>query len=178
MNPSSQAGVLSLDAARRAKHALLFLGATMSGGQGQSLSRLGSPVAPLRYFQRPDIDIGVVRGAGPPSREVVAWVKRRQVACMIGRLWEREPFAELTVDTYFADGAGAGNLDNLHLWTSDSGDRFWLAGRLNDPLLLKLTRDGPVPTLSRPFRDEDGLARGKTNADRLLSALLWPSPAR
>jgi hypothetical protein len=178
MNTSSQAGVLSLDEARRAKHALLFLGATMSGGQGQSLSRFGSPVAPLRYFRRPDIDIGIVRGAGPPSREVVGWVKRRQVACMIGRLWEREPFAELTVDTYFADGAGAGNLDNLHLWTSDGGDRFWLAGRFNDPLLLKLTRDGPVPTLSRPFRDEDELACGKTQADQLLSALLWQSPAQ
>jgi hypothetical protein len=177
MNLSSQAGVLSLDAARRAKHALLFLGATMSGGHGQSLSRFGSPVAPLRYFRRPDIDIGIVRGAGPPSREVVAWVKRRQVACMIGRIWEREPFAELTVDTYFADGAGAGNLDNLHLWTLDCTS-FWLVGRIGDPLLLRLTRDGPVPTLSRPFRDEDELARGKTNADRLLSALLWLSPAR
>jgi hypothetical protein len=176
MNLSSQAGVLSLDAARRAKHALLFLGATMSGGQGQSLSRFSSPVAPLRYFQRPDIDIGIVRGIDPPCREVVAWVKRRQVACMIGRLWEREPFAELTVDTYFADGAGGGALHGLHLWTADH-ERWWLVGRLSDPLLLALTRDGPVPSLSRPFRDEDELVRGKTNADELLSALLWSPPA-
>jgi hypothetical protein len=177
MNPSSQPTVLSLDEARRARHAALILGATMSGGQGQSLSRLGSPVAQLRYFQRPDIDIGIVRGAAPSSREVVAWVRRRQVTCMIGKLWEREPFIELTIDTYFAYGAGAGALDNLHLWTLDCIG-FWLVGRIGDPLLLRLTKDGPIPTLTRPFKDEDELARGKTNADELLSALLWPSPAR
>ncbi|HEX8125181.1 MAG TPA: hypothetical protein VF548_06330 [Allosphingosinicella sp.] len=95
---------------------------------------------------------------------------------MIGRLWEREPFAELTVDTYFADGAGGGALHGLHLWTADH-ERWWLVGRLSDPLLLALTRDGPVPSLSRPFRDEDELVRGKTKADELLSALLWSPPA-
>jgi hypothetical protein len=176
MNPSPQPIVLSLDEARRARHAALLLGATMSGGQGQSLSHLGSPVAQLRYFRRPDIDIGIVRGDAPPSGEVVAWVRRRQVACMIGKLWEREPFIELAVDTYFADGAGAGVLGNLHLWTLDC-IAFWLVGRIGDPLLLKLTKDGPVPTLTRPFKDEDELIRGKTNADELLSALLWSSRA-
>lgn len=174
MNSSPRSGVLSLDEARRAKHAALFLAATMSGGQGQSLNRLGCPVAHLRYFKRPDVDIGIVRGAGPPSRHIVNWVRRRQVTCMVGRLWEREPFAELSVDTYLEE-RGVAVLENYNLWTRDCF-RYWLVGRIGDPLLLELTRDGPVPTLTRPFRNEDELNRGKTTADELLSALLWAAP--
>ena len=174
MNLSSQTSVLSLDEARRAKYAALFLAATMTGGQGQSLNRLGGPVAHLRYFKRPDVDIGIVRGAGPPSRHIVTWVRRRQVTCMVGRLWEREPFAELSVDTYLED-RGVAVLQDYHLWTSDC-TRFWLVGRFDDALLLQLTKAGPVPTLTRPFRDEDELNRGRTTADQLLSALLWTSP--
>jgi hypothetical protein len=173
MTASLKAEVLSLDEARRARHAILFLAATMSGGDGQSLSRLGCPIPQLRYFRHPDVDIGIIRGAGPPCREVAAWARRRQVSCMVGRLWDRRPFAELIVEIYLADGSGSDPFGDLHLWTADH-DRWWLVGRLEDPLLFALTRDGPIPTLTRPYRDEDDFVQGKTNADKLLSALLWP----
>jgi hypothetical protein len=162
----------------------LFLAATMSGGEGQSLHPLGCPVAYLRYFRRPDVDIAIVRGAGPPSREIVGWVRRRQTTCLLGHLWDREPYADLAIDVYLSDagtGPGAGRgvavLDDRHLYTINCR-KFWLVGRYDEPLLLALTRDGPVPTLTRPFDSEAEFERGKANADKLLSALLWESTAR
>jgi hypothetical protein len=185
MNSPHQSGVLSLDEARRAHNALLFLAATMGGKNGKRPRLVGRPVPHMRYFQRPDVDIAIVRGAEPPVRDMVDWVRRRQTTCMIGRLWDRKPFAELVLTVFLSDahtgpnsGRGVAALDNeLHLFTPD-GDRWWLAGRLEDPLLFALTRDGPVPTLAKPFRNEDELVRGKTSADKLLSAALWGESAR
>ena len=135
MNPPSHSEVLSLDEARRAKHAANFLAAIMSGRSGKTPRLVGRPVSYLKYFSGPDVDIGIVRGADPPTRHIVDWVRRRQATCMIGRLWDRKPFAELVISTFLSDahtgpksGRGVAILDNLHLFTPD-GDRWWLAGR-------------------------------------------------
>ena len=183
MTPPPKSEILSLDAARRARDAAHFLAATMTGRNGKRPRLAGCPLPHLRYYQRPDVDIAIVRGKEPPLRDVVDWVRRRQVTCMVGRLWDRKPFAELVVSVFLSDantgpnsGRGVAVLDNLHLFTPD-GVRWSLAGRLEDPLLLMLTRDGPVPTLTKPYASEDELVRGKTNADKLLSAALWGESA-
>jgi hypothetical protein len=106
MNHSSQPGVLSLDEARRAKHAALFLAATMTGGQGQCLHRLGCPVSHLRYFRQPDVDDRHRPRCGTSPKAHRDMGAPAPVTCMCGKLWEREPFAELSVDTYVEDGAG------------------------------------------------------------------------
>ncbi len=183
MNPPPQSGVLSLDEARRAHNAGRFLAATMTCKNGKRPRLVNCPLAHLRYYQRPDVDIAIVRGSEPEIRDVVDWVRRRQNTCMIGRLWDRKPFAELVVSVFLSDahtgpssGRGVAVLDNLHLFTPD-GERWWLTGRVEDPLLLALTRDGPVPTLTKPYQSEDELSRGKTQADKLLSAVIWGESA-
>lgn len=183
MNTPPKSAIPSLDAARRAHNAAQLLAATMAAKNGKR-PRLGDcPLPYLRYYQRPDVDIAIVRGSEPPIPDVVNWVRRRQNTCMVGRLWDRKPFAELVVSVFLSDahtgpssGRGVAILDDLHLFTPD-GDRWWLAGRLEDPLLLAMTRDGPVPTLTKPYQSEDELVRGKTQADKLLSAALWGESA-
>ena len=182
MNPP-ESEIASLDEARRALKAAQLVAATMSAMNGKRPRLAGCPLPHLRYYQRPDVDIAIVRGAEPRIRDVVDWVRRRQVTCMVARLWDRKPFAELVVSVFLTDahtgpssGRGVAVLDDLHLFTPD-GDRWWLAGRLADPLVLALTKDGPVPTLTKPYENEDELVQGKTRADKLLSAALWGESA-
>lgn len=184
MNPP-KSDIASLDEARRALQSTQFLAATMAARNGKRPRLAGSPLPQIRYYQRPDVDIAIVRGPEPRIRDVVDWVRRRQTTCMVGRLWDRKPFAEMVLSVFLSDahtgpnsGRGVAILDNLHLFTPDPDGKVWyLAGRLEDPLLLVLTRDGPAPTLTKPYATEDELVRGKTNADKLLSAALWGESA-
>jgi len=165
-----ESGVPSLDQSRRAERAALFLAETMSGRDAQSLSGMESPIADLKHFPRLHIDIGIVAGPMPPARRILAWARSRQITLMVGRLWDRDGVARLVVDAYLWD-VGVVVLDNLHLFTPD-GLRWWLVGRPEEVMPLRLSDDGPVPTLVPPYRDEKELERGMANADDILAAFL------
>lgn len=165
--PKSQ--VVSLDDTRRAKRAALFLAAAMSGGNGFAL-RGACPIPGLKYFAGPRVDIAVPAGALPSEREVLAWVRHRQMTCMIGRLLKRGEQSRLVVDVYLADG-GIVALTGYRLAFSENGPR-WLVGGSEDAVALRLRPEGPIPTIASPFADEIELATAKAKADEQLAAFL------
>jgi hypothetical protein len=165
--PKSQ--VVSLDDTRRAQRAVLFLAAAMSGGNGFAL-RGACPIPGLKYFAGPRVDIAVPAGALPSEREILAWVRHRQMTCMIGRIRKRGEQSTLVVDVYLADG-GIVALTGYRLAFSENGPR-WLVGGAEDPVALRLRPEGPVPTTASPFADEIELLAAKAKADEQLAAFL------
>jgi hypothetical protein len=163
--PKSQAA--SLDDASRAA---LFLAETMSARSGRSLEGIACPIPGLRHFAGPKVDLAVVAGIAPAEREILAWVRRRQTTCMIGRLDRLGERPRLVVDVYLADG-GIVALTGLRLFLSDPG-RHWLVGEAADVVTIQLTPEGPIPTLTRPFADEVELVRGLKKAEEVLAAIL------
>jgi hypothetical protein len=166
--PTSE--LVSLDDTRRAKRAVLFLAATMSGANGHSPRGAAGPVPGLKHFAGPRVDIAVAVATLPSEREILAWVRRRQTTCMIGRLYGRGGKRSLLVDVYLADG-GIVALTGYRLAFSEEGRR-WLVGGAEGPLALRLRPEGPVPTLEPPFADEIELAAAKARADEQLAAFL------
>lgn len=155
---------------RRIRRAQRFLAARMSARIGEMLDDQELPIEGLRHFPGPNVDIGVVRGRAPHQRDMLAWARHRQLTLMAARLSESEDGDELTVDTYLWD-VGVVILNQFLLFTP-SGESWWLVGKGVEVISLKLTHEGPVATLTRPYRDEGELAHGLATASRLLSASL------
>ncbi|HEX8512948.1 MAG TPA: hypothetical protein VF688_07555 [Allosphingosinicella sp.] len=169
MSRRPKSEVVSLEDTRRAKRAVLFLAATMSGANGHSLRRNACPIPGLKYFAGPRVDIAVAADGLPSEREILAWVRNRQTTCMIGRLCRRGEKQLLLIDVYLADG-GIVALTGYRLAFSE--DRRWLVGGAKDPVALRLRPQGPVPTLEPPFPDEIELVAAKARADEQLAAFL------
>lgn len=170
MSPPHESGIMSLAQARRAERAAIFLAVTMSGRDAQSLSGMESPIAGLKDFPRLRVDIGIVAGPMPPAWRILAWARSRQITLMVGRLWDQDGCGRLAVDVYLGD-VGVVILDDLHLFTPD-GLRWWLVGRPEDMMHLRLSNEGPLPTLVPPYRGEEELERGMANADDILTTFL------
>lgn len=170
MSRRPQSEVVSLEDTRCAKRAVLFLAATMSGANGHSLRGVAGPVPGLKYFAGPRVDIAVTVGIMPLEREILAWVRQRQMTCMIGRLYGRGRKRALQVDVYLADG-GIVALTGYRPAFAEDGRR-WLVGGAEDPVALRLRPEGPVPTLEPPFADEIELVAAKARADEQLAAFL------
>ena len=166
--PKSQA--VSLADSRRVTRAILFLASTMSGGEGRVPKDLECPIPGLKHFAGPNVDIAVAAGALPAERKILAWVRCRQIVCMIGRMSGRGAQSDLAVDVYLADG-GIVALSGYRLFFADD-DQPWLVGKADDVVALRLTREGPVPTLEKPFRDTFELVRGVAKAAELLARSL------
>jgi len=155
---------------RKTKRAQLFLAARMSARIGDILNDEEPPIAGLRHFAGPNVDIGVVIGAASAQRDILEWARRRRLTVMAARLSEREGEEDLTIDTYLWD-VGVVILNNFLLFTPD-GDRWWLTGMGVEVVCLRLTHEGPVPTLARPYSDDSELAQGLATASELLNAAL------
>lgn len=169
MSRRPKSEVVSLEDTRRAKRAVLFLAATMSGANGHRPRGAACPIPGLKYFAGPRVDIAVAVGALPSEREILAWVRHRQTTCMIGRLCRRGEKQALVVDIYLADG-GIVALTGYRLAFSEDGQR-WLVGA-EDSVPLRLRPEGPIPTLALPFADEIELVAAKAKADEQLAAFL------
>jgi hypothetical protein len=170
MSRRPKSEVVSLEDTRRAKRAVLFLAATMSGANGHSLRGAACPIPGLKYFAGPRVDIAVAADGLPSEREILAWVRHRQTTCMIGRLNGRGGKRALQVDVYLADG-GIVALTGYRPAFSEDGRR-WLVGGAENPVALRLRPEGPVPTLEPPFADEIELVAAKARADEQLAAFL------
>lgn len=170
MSRRPKSEVVSLEDTRRAKRAVLFLAATMSGANSHSLRGAACPIPGLKYFAGPRVDIAVAAEGLPPEREILAWVRHRQTTCMIGRLCRRGEKQALLIDVYLVDG-GIVALTGFRLAFSEDGRR-WLVGGAKDPVALRLRPQGPVPTLEPPFADEIELVAAKARADEQLAAFL------
>jgi hypothetical protein len=170
MSRRPKSEVVSLEHTRRAKRAVLFLAATMSGANGHSLRGAACPIPGLKYFAGPRVHIAVAGDALPAEREILAWVRHRQTTCMIGRLCRRGEKQVLVVDVYLADG-GIVALTGYRPAFSEDGRR-WLVGAAEDLVVLRLRPEGPVPTLEPPFADEIELVAAKARADEQLAAFL------
>jgi hypothetical protein len=172
MSRRPKTAVVSLEDTRRAKRAVLFLAATMSGANGHSLRGAACPIPGLKYFAGPRVDIAVAVAAGglPSEREILAWVRHRQTTCMIGRLCRRVDKQALLIDVYLADG-GIVALTGYRLAFSEDGRR-WLVGGAEDPVALRLRPEGPIPTVSPPFADEIELAAARAKAEEQFAAFL------
>ena len=88
----------------------------------------------------------------------------------IGRLSDREGRGDLTVDIFLWD-VGIVVLSGFKLFTPDGGS-WWLIGTGVEVVSLRLTHEGPVPTLARPYRNDGELVQGRSKADELLAAFL------
>ena len=155
---------------RRSRRAQLFLAARMSARIGDSLSEQEPPVPELRHFPVPNVDLGIVVGAAPAQEEMMAWARRRQVTLMVGCLPKGGGRDELTVDTYLWD-VGIVVLSGFRLFTPGGGS-WWLIATGVEVVSLRLTHEGPTPTLTRPYRDNAELAQGRAKADELFAAFL------
>lgn len=170
MSRRPKSEVVSLEDARRAKRAVLFLAATMSGANGCSLRGTACPIPGMKYFAGPRVDIAVAADGLPAESEILAWLRHRQTTCMIGRLCRRGGKQALLIDVYLADG-GIVALTGYRLAFSEDGRR-WLVGGAKDPVTLRLRPEGPIPTVSPPFTDEIELVAAKARADEQLAAFL------
>jgi len=170
MSRRPKSEVVSLEDTRRAKRAVLFLAATMSGANGHSLRGASCPISGLKYFAGPRVDIAVAADGLPSERGILAWVRHRQTTCMIGRLCRRGEKQALLIDVYLFDG-GIVALTGYRLAFSQDGQR-WLVGGAEDPVALRLRPEGPIPTVSAPFTDEIELVAAKARADEQLAAFL------
>lgn len=167
MTRPPKTSLASLEDARRAKRAARILAETMSAGTGESLESIACPIPGLRHFASAKLDFAVLAEAVPAERKILAWVRRRQITCMIGRLSGGGARPSLAVDVYLADG-GIVALTDYRLFFPDD-DQPWLVGKDDDVVALRLTREGPVPTLAKPFRDTFELVRGVTKAGEFLA---------
>lgn len=108
-------------------------------------------------------------GEKPAQREMLAWARLRQLTVMVAQV-PRSEVGTLTIDTYLWD-VGVVILNHFHLFTPADGS-WWLVGSGAEVVSLKLTHEGPVPTLALPYRDESQLAQGLAAAERELRAFL------
>jgi hypothetical protein len=76
----------------------------------------------------------------------------------------------MTVDTYLWD-VGVVILNDFRLFTPN-GEAWWLVGSGEEVVSLRLTHEGPIATLIRPYRDEQERVRGLVMASELLGASL------
>lgn len=141
----------------------------MSARIGEDPGDREPPIPGLRHFPGPNVDIGVALGTKLAQREMLAWARLRQLTVMAAQVPRSEGGA-LTVDTYLWD-VGVVILNCFHLFTPDGGS-WWLVGKGVEVVSLKLTHEGPVPTLTRPYRDETQLTEGLAAAESELRAFL------
>jgi hypothetical protein len=179
MNPPPP-NLISLDERRRAHRehhrahrALLFVAAMMGRSGTQDVTSIGLPITTVKHLSGLGIDLGVTRAPAPThSRAAIAFARRRQNTFMLIRLRDPAPgFAEILLDVIMVD-QGVAILEGLSPVTSD-GRRFWLCGRHPGDVHLRLTNDGPVPTLSDPWVEEEDRFSFMSKADELLAAVLW-----
>jgi hypothetical protein len=142
----------------------------MSARIGDSLGDEDPPIAALRHYPGPNVDIGVFYGAAPPQRDLMGWAQRRRLTLMAARLSPGQGGNGMIVDTYLWD-VGVVILNDFHLFTPN-GEAWWLVGSGQEIVTLRLTYEGPVATLVRPYRDEQERVRGLAMASELLETSL------
>ena len=167
MSPAAQPPNPSPADLRRSWRMQLFLAGRMSARIGEDPGDREPPIPGLRHFPGPNVDIGVALGEQPAQREMLAWARFRQLTVMVAQV-PRSEAGTLTIDTYLWD-VGVVILNRFHLFTPNDGT-WWLVGKGVEVISLKLTHEGPVPTLTRPYRDEAQLAQGLAAAESELRA--------
>ncbi len=169
MSPAPQPPNLSAADLRQSWRTQLFLAGRMSARIGEDPGDREPPIPGLRHIAGPNVDIGVALGTKPAQRDMLAWARLRQLTVMAAQV-RRSEGGTLTVDTYLWD-VGVVILNHFHLFTP-ADDSWWLVGRGVEVVSLKLTHEGPVPTLTRPYRNESQLAQGLAAAESELRAFL------
>ena len=172
MNQTPPTSVVSLDQARRLRRLACFIAATMGAQTLNSLPGLGCALADLKHIPGPDIDVSTTRVPAPAlRRELLGSVRCRRTNCILARLRDPiEGIAEVTFDIALYD-TGVVLLNRHSLFTIE-GTRWWLAGRPGE-VLLRLTPDGPIPTLTEPWSNARERWAGEAEADSLISAFVW-----
>jgi hypothetical protein len=182
MQSPAPADILSFNARRRLRRTIQFVAATMRTTKIEEVSSTGAPVAELRYLPEVQIQLGAVRqppdlrGTSRLRPDIAAWARARQTSVLIAHL--RDPLPELAevVFTIAFYDVGVATFERYFLWTQPashprSGEQWWLIGDNN--ILIQLGREGPVPTLTKPWSSEEEREAGEARADALISAFIW-----
>jgi len=171
MKQPTSPSVIRLDERRRVRRAAVFLAATMSTSTLEIVARTGSGFPYTRYLPELDLDLWVARSPSPAADEMLSWARSRGKSLMLLRLRDAaEEIADGTVHLVLLDG-GAVFLAGYSLYTPDRRN-WWLVDR-GGPILLRLTPEGPVPTLRAPFADEVERERGVARAGRAFARFVW-----
>jgi hypothetical protein len=184
MQSPAPADILSYHARRRLRRAIQFVAATMRTTKIEEVSSTGAPVAELKYLPDVQVQLGAVRqppesrGAGPLRPDIAAWARLRQTSVIIAHLRDPLPdLAEVVFTLAFYD-VGVATFERYFLWTEPgscplSGQRWWMIGGNDNDILIQLGREGPVPTLTKPWKTEEEREAGEARADALISAFIW-----
>jgi hypothetical protein len=164
--------IVSLEAHKRLQRALQIVAGLMGEGHLEEVEALGVPVPDLKHMPRLRMDIGVTRAAAPAHmRAALGFARRRQTGLILVRLRDPAPrLAEVSLSVILIDG-GAATLE-LAPATSD-GRRWFFVGPHTGDVHLRVGPDGPVPTLSDPWVEEEDRHRFTATADDILAEHIW-----
>lgn len=173
--------IVSLAKRRRLRRALEFLATTMGTTFDDTRPAPSHPFDDLKQLSGLQIDVAAVRAIGLKLRRaLLAHVRARQRSAIVVRLHDPvEGIAEISgaIDLVLFD-VGVCLLNDLSLWTDGRG--WWLLGRPGD-VMFRLTKEGPVPTLTPPWTyagisaADAGRQRwnGIAAAEQLFAAYVW-----
>jgi hypothetical protein len=171
MKKSDPAPVVDLNQQRRLRRAATFIAKAMSTGAMEPPAGEIDRGTYTRYLPGVDLDLSVGRGAGPAVSKMLSWARRRAKNLLVLQL--RDPSAavvEARVHIVLVDG-GVAFFPNYRLFSSEpcrGHPRWWLIDVVN-PIVFHLGREGPVPTLSRPFSRAAERERGLAIAEQKLA---------
>ncbi|HEX8309664.1 MAG TPA: hypothetical protein VF614_00005 [Chthoniobacteraceae bacterium] len=181
MNDEHTESIVSLAKRRRLRRALEFLAVTMGATFDDTHPTPAHRFGDLKQLCGLPIDVAAVRAIGPKlRRELLAHVRAHQRSALMVHLRDPvEGIVEISngIDLALYD-VGVCVLDGLSLWTEGKG--WWLVGRPGD-VLFRLTKQGPVPTLTPPWTyagissADAGRQRwnGIAAAEQLFAAYVW-----
>lgn len=175
MKKSDPAPVVDLNQHRRTRRAATFIAKTMSTAAMEPLADEFGCGTYTRNLPEVDLDLSVVLGSGPSAAKMLSWARGRAKNLVVLQLRDPlEAVAEARVHIVLVDG-GAAFFPNYRLFKrkpSRGHSRWWLIDPVN-PILFRLSRKGPVPTLSRPFSRAAERDQGLASAQRKLAEFIW-----
>lgn len=165
--------LVSLDQRRRSQRVLQFFAELLGGGSPQDVAGLTTPLPKVKHLPRLGMDIAVTRDPAPAHMEaILAFARRRQVGFILVRFRDPAPeLAEALVTVALFD-ANLAVLDELAP-LSPEGFRWWLVGRNSGDVHIRITKDGFVPTLTEPWKQEDDRNAFISKAEQILAARVW-----
>lgn len=167
--------VVSLEQHRRTRRAAIFIAQTMSAAAMELVEDEIGRGTYTRHLPEIGFDLSVGRDKEPSAAKMLTWARSRAKNLVFVHLRDaQKPVAGATLHIVLVDG-GTAFFPGYHLFRGQAapGRPQWWFVNPGNPVLLRLGRQGPVPTVDEPFSSGAERDHGILMAERELADVIW-----